>query len=98
MNQYLDDQHWPIDLVISGAAQGADRFGEQWARSRGIPVHLEYPKWHKFSSERAPLIRNQTMAQMADVAIIFWDGMSHGSQHMKSCMDKLGKLVVVHRV
>ena len=90
--------HGQIEQVISGAARGADRMGEHWARARGIPVHLEYPKWHKYSGEVAPLKRNQIMAQMADVVIIFWDGMSTDSMHMKSCADKLGKEVYVFRV
>lgn len=98
MDWIVQSYGWTVELVISGAAQGADRFGEHWAKARGIPVHLEYPKWHKYSSERAPLIRNQIMAQACDVVVIFWDGMSTGSMHMKSCAEKLGKEVYVFRV
>lgn len=96
---WLHTHHeWHIEQVISGAARGADRIGEHWAKARNIPVHLEYPKWHKYSSETAPLKRNQIMAQMTDVVVIFWDGMSTGSQHMKSCAEKLGKEVYVFHV
>ena len=40
----LDAFHelFPITTVISGTADGADRLGEKWAESRGIPVE-RYP-------------------------------------------------------
>jgi hypothetical protein len=89
--------HGQIEQVISGAARGADRFGEHWAKARGIPVHLEYPKWHKHG-HGAGMIRNKIMAQAADVVVVFWDGMSPGSQQMIEYSKSIGKEVYVFRV
>jgi hypothetical protein len=37
------------------------------------------------------------MAQAGDLLLAFWDGRSVGTRHMISCMQQLGKLVVVVR-
>ena len=42
--------------------------------------------------------RNYQMAQIGDVLVCFWDGVSKGSAHMMQCMRQLGKPVVVVRV
>jgi hypothetical protein len=41
--------------------------------------------------------RNFQMAQAGDMLLAFWDGRSASTRHMISCMQQLGKPVVVVR-
>lgn len=82
------DSPFNVDLVtevVRGGASGADRAGEEWAKARSLPVHYEpvtdadYAAHGKYSG---PRYRNRRMAEIADAALIFWDGMSAGSADM----------------
>lgn len=74
---------------MSGTAKGADRMGEQYARQRGYLLE-EYPaNWHYFG-RAAAVKRNAQMAQVADAAIVFWDGQSAGAKNMISCAEAVG--------
>ena len=63
----------PIIEVISGKARGADTFGEEWARRRGIAV-AEYPADWDHYGKAAGHIRNNMMAQRADAVLLFPGG------------------------
>ena len=52
--------------------------------------------WERFGKS-AGVRRNYQMAQAGDMLLAFWDGRSAGTQHMISCMQQLGKPVVVIR-
>ena len=52
--------------------------------------------WERFGKS-AGVRRNHQMAQAGDMLLAFWDGRSAGTQHMISCMQQLGKPVVVIR-
>ena len=75
--------------VVSGTARGADRLGERYARQHGY--HLEeYPaNWHYFG-KAAAVKRNAQMAEIADAAIVFWDGRSAGARNMIECAKAQG--------
>ena len=48
----------------------------------------KYPAlWDKFGDATGPK-RNQQMAEIADAAVVFWDGQSAGSKNMIECADK----------
>lgn len=49
-----------IDTVISGAARGADRLGEQWAQANGVPVE-QYPAQWDVYGKSAGYRRNEQM-------------------------------------
>lgn len=49
-----------VDVVIHGAARGADTLAGEWAAARGIPV-LEFPADWKTHGKKAGPIRNQQM-------------------------------------
>lgn len=83
--------------IVSGKADGADRLGEIYAKSKGYPI-LEYPaKWSDVN-EKPCLIkyrrdgtkynalaghnRNEEMAKIADACVCFWDGKSTGTKNM----------------
>ena len=72
--------------IVSGTARGADRLGEQYARQKGYALE-EYPaNWHYFG-KAAAVKRNAQMAEIADAAIVFWDGQSAGAKNMIECAE-----------
>ena len=58
-----------------------DKLGEEWARSKGIPVEVYEADWETYG-RRAGYIRNASMALVADALIAIWDGESKGTSHM----------------
>ena len=66
------DQITPgITEVVSGHnPTGADRAGELWATSRGVPVKLFPANWGQYRRAAGP-IRNKQMAAYADAAVLF---------------------------
>lgn len=75
--------------IVSGTARGADRLGEQYACQKGYALE-EYPaNWHYFG-KAAAVKRNAQMAEIADAAIVFWDGQSAGAKNMIECAEAQG--------
>lgn len=68
-------------MILSGKARGADTLGERFAEQCGIKVIEFAADWDKHGKAAGP-IRNEELAQNADVAIVFWDGKSRGSRNM----------------
>ena len=67
--------------VVCGMAIGADSLGRAWAIDKKIPVK-EFPaNWQKYG-KRAGILRNQQMADYADLAVLFWDYKSKGTENM----------------
>lgn len=66
-------------IVVSGAAKGADKLGEQYAWERGYAID-SYPADWNTHGKAAGYIRNAQMANSADALIAFWDGKSHGTK------------------
>lgn len=82
--------------VVSGAAGGVDRLGEQWAATNGVPVRQFVPDWKQ--GPTAGYGRNYTMAQNADALVAVWDGRSRGTRHMIDLARKYGLKVHVQEV
>lgn len=75
-----------IDQVVSGAAEGVDSIGEEWAEQNDVGIQ-RFPYEEYLDENRpkvAPLVRNRKMAEYADQAIIIWDGKSKGTEDMIS--------------
>jgi|SRR5690606_40706894 len=81
--RWLDALHKirPFDEVVSGGARGADRMGEQWAKSRGVPVKRFLADWDRLG-KRAGFARNAEMAEYANGLVAFWDSTSPGTRDM----------------
>ena len=79
----LLDRSYPfvISEVVSGCARGVDQIGEDWARSKGLPVRLFPANWEKYG-KAAGYLRNEEMAKHASALIAIWDGESKGTKHM----------------
>jgi hypothetical protein len=85
---------WPISVVISGGARGADRLGEQYAIDEGIQIERFIPKWDLFG-KRAGILRNEEMADAAEALIAIWDKKSTGTKHMIDAAKSRGLKVYV---
>lgn len=97
--------------VVSGKAQGVDTLGEQFAAKAGLKVHSKPADWDNIKKRGAVVRvnragkeynalaghwRNEEMAQMADEALILWDGQSTGSLDMLHRMIALEKPVYLY--
>jgi hypothetical protein len=80
--------------IVSGAARGADKLGERYAKERGYTIDSHPADWDKFGKS-AGYIRNKEMAQNADGLMAFWDGKSRGTQHMINLAKEHGLKVIV---
>jgi len=67
--------------IVSGAAKGADKLGEQYGLERGYDIS-RFPADWGLHGKRGGYIRNEEMAQYADALIAFWDENSRGTKHM----------------
>lgn len=67
--------------IISGTARGADKMGEDYAHQNNHKVE-QYPAMWDIYGKKAGYMRNEEMANVADGAVIFWDGESKGTKHM----------------
>ena len=85
-----------ITQVITGDARGADQLGFRWALKHHIRSRCFAAQWERFGKS-AGIRRNCQLAQAGDLLIAFWDGRSPGTRHIISCMQQLGKPVVVVR-
>ena len=83
-----------ITQVLTGGARGAEQLGYRWAWKHQVKHQLFRADWERFGKS-AGVRRNYQMAQASDMLLAFWDGRSAGTQHMISCMQQLGKPVVV---
>jgi len=75
--------------IVSGTARGADKLGERYAREKGYDIKQFPANWDKHGKS-AGYIRNDEMAQYADMLIAFWDGASKGTKHMIDLANKRG--------
>ena len=71
----------PLDQleVVSGAARGADRLGEQWAQENGVVLRQFPADWNRHGRS-AGFRRNEEMADYADAVLVMPGG--NGTDHM----------------
>jgi hypothetical protein len=93
----VEESGFQIDVVVSGRAEGVDRYGEEWAANHDVPVD-EYPADWGAHGRSAGHIRNREMADNADALIAIWDGESRGTRNMIETAKRLGLRVHVHRI
>ena len=68
-------------IIVSGCANGADSFGEFWAKQYERKI-IPFPaNWDKYGND-AGHIRNMDMAMYAEALLAFWDGVSTGTKDM----------------
>ena len=91
--------HLPADVteIVSGGAKGIDTLAAVYAREHGIPLTEFLPDYPRYG-RGAPLKRNAQIADYADGALVFWDGVSRGTMHTVELFQKQGKPVTLIRV
>lgn len=67
--------------IISGMAPGADTLAIRYADEHQLTKILFPANW-KLHPRLAGFLRNEDMLSVATHLIAFWDGQSHGTQHM----------------
>jgi hypothetical protein len=85
-----------VSVVLSGAARGADRLGEEWAALRGIPVERYPADWNRHGRAAGP-IRNREMIRHAEALLAIWDGASRGTADVIGAARQAGLQVYVYR-
>lgn len=94
LNKLIVANKWKVTEVVSGGCQGADRLGETWAATHGIPCRIFGARWDKNGKSAGPT-RNQRIAKYVAVAkdetgkgqvenalVVFWDQKSPGTANM----------------
>lgn len=80
--------------IISGGAKGIDTCAREYAISHNIKLTEFLPEYEKYGRS-APLKRNITIIENADIVLAFWDGKSNGTRFVIDNCKKLGKEVRV---
>lgn len=75
------EKYLPEDTteIVSGGARGVDTSAREYAHAHGIKLTEFLPEYDKYGRS-APLKRNITIIEYADVVLAFWDGQSHGTK------------------
>ncbi|MBQ8567599.1 MAG: hypothetical protein IJ446_00085 [Oscillospiraceae bacterium] len=65
--------------IISGGAKGVDSSARNYATENNIRLTEYFPEYTKYGRS-APLKRNITIIENADIVLAFWDGKSKGTK------------------
>ena len=77
VEQFIFENFYKEDILVSGGAIGVDSWAQQIAESLGIKTEIYYPDYNQFG-KIAPLMRNTTIVENCDIVICFWSGNSKG--------------------
>lgn len=90
----------PVNIVIlSGGAKGVDTLAREYAEEKGLDFVLFKP--YHMVDNKVPFetkyffARNRQLADNADVCLVLYDGVSHGTKHFIDHAAKKGKPVGV---
>ncbi len=78
--------------IISGGAKGID--AREYAVSHGIKLTEFLPEYKKYGIN-APLKRNISIIECADIVLAFWDGKSRGTKFVIERCYEIGKRIYV---
>lgn len=67
--------------IISGSARGIDASVKQYALKHHLPYREYLPDYRRYG-RTAPLKRNITIIENADLVLAFWDGLSTGTAYV----------------
>lgn len=88
----LDKIREQIGEVVCGEAKGAETLGRIYAYDNDIKIKSFSADWQTYG-QRAVMIRNEDMADYADILIAFLDEQSLDTQDIITKMERLGKKV-----
>jgi len=84
-----------ISCIISGGADGPDKFAELWVYATGGKYVLFRPEYSKHG-KGATFVRNSLIIEEADVILAFWDSRSKGTLDSINKAKKSGKKTVIY--
>lgn len=90
IQEAVDASGFEVTVLISGHHwKGIDKFAEEWAKEKGIPIEPYPAKWSLQGLKAGP-IRNAYMASkvQAEACICIHDGSSTGTLSMKEEAEK----------
>ena len=89
----------PSDVteIVSGGARGVDFMAREYATSHNIKL-TEFLPQYEIYGRAAPLKRNELIAECADEALVFWDGVSKGTEYTLNLFRRLNKKVTLIEV
>ena len=67
--------------IVSGGAKGVDASAREYAQRRGLKLTEYLPEYSRYG-RAAPLKRNITIIENADLVLAFWDGRSRGTRYV----------------
>jgi predicted Rossmann fold nucleotide-binding protein DprA/Smf involved in DNA uptake len=82
--------------ILSGGAKGIDTCAKKFALEHQIPFTEYLPEYQRYGRV-APIKRNDIIVNQADYVLIFWDGISRGTQYVIEKCKKQGKMYQVIR-
>lgn len=68
-----------VTEIVSGGAKGVDTCARNFALRHGLKLTEFLPEYSKYG-RGAPLRRNITIIEYADLVLAFWDGKSRGTK------------------
>ena len=81
--------------IVSGGARGVDTSAREYALAHGLKLTEFLPEYDKYGRS-APLKRNITIIEYADVVLAFWDGKSRGTKFVIDNCKKMGVPVKIY--
>ena len=81
--------------IVSGGARGIDACAREYAQRHGLRLAEYLPEYSKYR-RGAPLKRNITIIENADLVLAFWDGMSRGTKYVIDNCKKRNIPVEIH--
>ena len=91
LERYLPDD---VTEIVSGGAKGIDSCARVYALENRIKLTEFLPEYDKYGRS-APLKRNITIIENADLVLAFWDGVSHGTKYVIDNCKRMGVPVKV---
>lgn len=83
-----------VTEIVSGGAKGVDTSAREYAVAKGIKLTEFLPEYGKYGRS-APLRRNITIIEYADLVLAFWDGKSRGTKFVIDYCKRIGVPVKV---
>lgn len=84
LEKYLPDD---TTEIISGGAKGVDAAAREYALRHGMKLTEYLPEYSRYGRS-APLKRNITIIENADLVLAFWDGASRGTKFVIDSCEK----------
>ena len=86
-----------VTEIVSGGAKGIDTCAKNYALEHDLKLTEFLPEYSRYG-RGAPLRRNITIIEYADLVLAFWDGESRGTKYVIDNCKKRNIPVVIHRI